>query len=478
VSRPEPREPPSAPDPPAAERGSSGALWRALRFPFTLRPRLRGVETRVDRLEADLPTRFDRLDTTLDHVRSQLDCLGEELAARHAAIERRLDSVEGAIGVLQGDFTQLRDTRVATVERCLGLVETTVRAVESEVEKLRDTRAPAVERRLDLVEGAIRALQGELEHLRDGRTAAAELRLDGAEAALAVVRDEVLPAVVDRGNVLVDRLAERLEELGSLVERVLRAEPLPAPLPAAVEERLAEQLSRVTSRVLTAFRGDEAEIRHRLDRYLPLLRASAPVLDLGCGRGELLLLLREAGVPALGVEGDAALVEAARRRGLEVAHGDVLETLRQQPDASRGAVTAIHLLEHLPPATLLAVLGEVRRVLEPGGLLVAEAPNPHCLRVGASLYWRDPTHQHPLLPETLELYLKATGFAVESVELLHPFPEEERLASGRPTDDRSDPAVAALAAEVLKLEQRLDELLNGPRDFAIVARRPLPGNGP
>jgi O-antigen chain-terminating methyltransferase len=277
--------------------------------------------------------------------------------------------------------------------------------------------------------------------------------------------------------VLVDRLAEQLEEVASLVERILRAEPLPLPLPPAVEGRLTAELDAVTSRVLTAFRGDEAEIRHRLDRYLPPLRGAGPVLDLGCGRGELLMLLREAGVPALGVEGDAALVEAAHRRGLEVVHGDVPEALRQLSDSSRGAVTAIHLLEHLPPATLLATLSEVRRVLKPGGLLVVESPNPHCLRVGASLYWRDPTHQHPLLPETLELYLKAAGFAVESVELLHPFPEEQRLAFGVHQGTDSDPAVAALAAQVLRLEQRLDALLNGPRDFAILARRPGLGEG-
>jgi len=438
VSPPEPREPASASGTPEPEGGSGGALWRALRFPFTLRRRMRGVEARLDRLDADLPGRFDRLVTAhqtadrrtaaaLDDLRSRLERLGDalaglgdDLAARHAAAERRLD----------------------------------------------------------LVEAAIRAVQGEVEQLRDGRMADVEHRLDRTEVGLTHLRDEVLPAVADRGDVLVDRLAQQLEELGSLVERILRAEPLPAPLPAATEGRLATELDAVTGRVLGAFRGDEAEIRHRLDRYLPALRPAGPVLDLGCGRGELLLLLREAGVPALGVEGDAALVEGARRRGLEVAHGDVLETLRALPDASRGAVTAIHVFEHLPPATLLALLGEVRRVLRPGGLLVAEGPNPHTLRVGASLYWRDPTHQHPLLPETLELFLKAAGFEVESVDLLHPFPQEQRLAAGHRLDEAADPAVGALAAEVLRLEQRLDELLNGPRDFAVIARRPPTGGGP
>ena len=110
--------------------------------------------------------------------------------------------------------------------------------------------------------------------------------------------------------------------------------------------------------LVEAFRGSEAEIRSRLDRWLPELRGHEPVLDLGCGRGELLLMLCDAGVEAEGVDGDPALVQAARRRGLAVVEGDVLEVLRGRADASAGAITALHLAEHLEPTTLLAVLAE------------------------------------------------------------------------------------------------------------------------
>ncbi len=337
------------------------------------------------------------------------------------------------------------------------------------------------EARLDAIEGSLRQVQSELGEIRDQRLANSETRLDTVESSLSDIsaeavrlRDRVVPAVVGRSDALLERLAAEIEELGSLVERMLRREPLPTPGESAIDEAtLASALAEVQPALLEAFRGPEAEIRHRLDHYLEALAAAGPVLDLGCGRGELLLLLREAGVEAAGIEGDAAVAETSRRRGLDVFEGDVLAVLESLPVASRSAVTAMHLFEHLEPETLLAVLSEIRRVLRPGGILIVESPNPHSLRVGASLYWVDPTHRRPLMPETLELYLKTCGFEVDRRELLHPFPAEQLfadVAAENPPND--DPEVAAVAAGLDRLARRLDDLVNGPRDFAVWARKP------
>jgi SAM-dependent methyltransferase len=343
--------------------------------------------------------------------------------------------------------------------------------------RLRD-RAEA---RLDAIEESLRQVQSELDEVRNHRLAGTETRLDTVESSLSDVaaeatrlRDRVVPAVVGRSDVLLERLAAEIEELASLVERMLRGEPLPIPGQSSIDEtKLASSLAEIQPALLEAFRGPEAEISHRLDHYLEALAAAPPVLDLGCGRGELLLLLREAGVEAAGIEGDAAVADASRRRGLDVFEGDVLAVLETLPDTSRGAVTAMHLFEHLEPETLIGVLAEIRRVLRPGGVLIIESPNPNSLRVGAALYWVDPTHLRPLMPETLELYLKTGGFEVDRSELLHPFPADQLFADGEaenPPDD--DPEVAAVAARLDRLTRRLDDLINGPRDFVVWARKP------
>jgi O-antigen chain-terminating methyltransferase len=327
-----------------------------------------------------------------------------------------------------------------------------IQTIQTELAEVRERRIEPVEKRADTVEGALRDVSGEIGRLRD----------------------EVFPASVARSDALLERLAEELEEVASLTERSLRGEPLPVSDAGHIDEgRLAEALAEVQPLLLESFRGSEDEIRHRLDRYLSDLQPKGPVLDLGCGRGELLLLLREAGVEATGVEGDPALAEAARRRGLEIVEGDVLEVLRDQDSESRGAVTAVHSFEHLAPANLAVVLSEIRRVLRPGGLLIAECPNPHTLRVGASLYWQDPTHQRPLLPETLELMLRAAGFELDRRELLHPFPPDQRLADDEGgTGAVTDPEISVLAERVDRLRDRLDEILHGPRDFAVWAVKP------
>ena len=277
-----------------------------------------------------------------------------------------------------------------------------------------------------------------------------------------------------RADALLERLAEELEEVASLTERSLHGEPLPVSGASPIDEgRLADALAEVQPLLLESFRGSEEEIQHRLDRYLPDLRQAGPVLDLGCGRGELLLLLREAGVEATGVEKDTALAEAARRRGLEIIEDGALETLKSQESESWGAVTAIHLFEHLQPVELVATLAEARRVLRSGGVLIAECPNPHTLRVGASLYWQDPTHQRPLLPETLELMLRAAGFEVDRRELMHPFPSDQLLADDEGgTGAVTDPEISMLAERVDRLRDRLDEILRGPRDVAVWAVKP------
>ena len=119
--------------------------------------------------------------------------------------------------------------------------------------------------------------------------------------------------------------------------------------------------------------------------------------------------------------------------------------------------------------------GHAAAILErtgPNGLLIAECPNPHTLRIGAALYWQDLTHQWPLLPETLELLLRAAGFKLESRELLHPFPPDQLLSDDEGgTAAVTDPEISMLAERVDRLRDRLDEILNGPRDFVVRARK-------
>jgi glycosyltransferase involved in cell wall biosynthesis len=104
----------------------------------------------------------------------------------------------------------------------------------------------------------------------------------------------------------------------------------------------------------------------------------------GCGRGEWLELLAECGLDSYGVDLNGHAVAFCAERGLRVHCADVLEHLRVLPEGALGAITAFHLIEHLPLDSLRTFLEEARRTLVPSGLLMLESPNPESIKVGAT----------------------------------------------------------------------------------------------
>ncbi|HVR10397.1 MAG TPA: class I SAM-dependent methyltransferase [Thermoanaerobaculia bacterium] len=219
-------------------------------------------------------------------------------------------------------------------------------------------------------------------------------------------------------------------------------------------------------------RGTEEEIRWRIARYLPYLEAGGPALDLGCGRGEALALLRDHGIAARGVDGSARMVAICRERGLDAVQGDLFAVLAAAPPGSLGAVLSFHVVEHLAAGQLDRLVRLAWGALRPGGVLILETPSPLSLLVAARNFWLDPTHQRPVHPDSLRLSYELAGFdPVERLDL-RPFPPEERL----PEIDlsRLPPEQRELADAVNRLRDQLDELLYGSQDYGLIGIKPAP----
>jgi SAM-dependent methyltransferase len=213
------------------------------------------------------------------------------------------------------------------------------------------------------------------------------------------------------------------------------------------------------------FRGSPEAIGENLASYLPIFAGASDVIDIGCGRGEFLDLLRERGVTARGIDLNDSMVEICREKGLQADQADALAYLRAQPAGSLGGVFAAQVVEHLEPGYLTHLLDAAFDALRPGSPIVLETINPACWFAFFESYVRDITHVRPLHPDTLRFLLVATGFQRVGVDYRAPYPEHEKL----------QPVAASLgdAAETLNANAaKLNNLLFTHLDYAATGYRP------
>jgi O-antigen chain-terminating methyltransferase len=226
-----------------------------------------------------------------------------------------------------------------------------------------------------------------------------------------------------------------------------------------------------------AFRGDPELIGTRQREYLPLFRGRSDVLDIGCGRGEFLQLLNDAGITARGIDINNAMVAHCLEKGLDAREGDALEHLRALPADALGGLLAAQVVEHLQPDYLLALLQESFRVLRPGSPVVLETINVASWSAFFSSYVRDITHARPIHPETLRFFVLATGFLDPEIRFSSSLPEEEKLrTSPREVRDVDLRTTGAEGRAILQLADAFDanaahlnRQLYGPHDYAVIA---------
>ena len=284
--------------------------------------------------------------------------------------------------------------------------------------------------------------------------------------------EEIRPIVVETERRLAEweKALARLKTDYILQERrvtVLLEEArkrLPEPLSPDQLQTIHEEGKHVLEALYVSFedqfRGTREDIKERFQIYLPLLEQaglgtdSMPVLDVGCGRGEWLELLREKGLRAQGLDLNRVLVEDCKRQGLMAVEGEVIAYLSSLPANSLGAVTGFHIVEHLPFDVLVRLFDETVRVLKPGGVAIFETPNPANVLVGSHNFYLDPSHRNPLPSATLEFIAEARGLCQVEIMELHPYPLSSRVKDGD--------------SEII---DRFNAYFYGPQDYAVVGRK-------
>lgn len=205
------------------------------------------------------------------------------------------------------------------------------------------------------------------------------------------------------------------------------------------------------------FRGSREEIKKRLQVYLPIIKKAnaglknSPILDIGCGRGEWLELLKGADLYAKGLDINRVMVEICKKQGFNVIESEALSFLKGLPDNSLGTVTGFHFIEHYGFEFLVELLKEIFRVLKSDGLVILETPNPANILVGSCNFYVDPTHNKPLPSSLIKLILESRGFSKVKIMPLNPFGDDFKIK-----DDDSE------------ISKRFNDYFYGPQDYAIV----------
>jgi O-antigen chain-terminating methyltransferase len=240
------------------------------------------------------------------------------------------------------------------------------------------------------------------------------------------------------------------------------------PLPS-VSKRLADARYLLYE---DAWRGDTESVLKAQAFYVDLLKPELEKLpaekrraaDLGCGRGELVQALREAGVDAVGVDSNTAMTGQAGEAGAPVFEADAAEWLSIQPENSLGLVTAIQVLEHLEPSAIQRLIGQIHARLAPGGIALFETINPACFSAHRWFHM-DPTHVFFLAPETLRFFCECAGFEHVETRLIHPVEDWKRLEA------------AGDEAQLRNIE-KLNDALFGCQDYFVLVRKSALESGP
>jgi SAM-dependent methyltransferase len=395
---------------------------------------------------------FSRLGSASARMAMLESCQARELEGLGAHLNRFQGDMGQLLGELRAGLASLDDRLTGMEERAakhasgLQSLNESLGLLSSETRDL-DKRAGEMASALDERTGEIADVRDRTGHLLEGLQALAS-RTDGLEA----LRDRT------------EHLVAGLQALGSRTDRLegQRERDLER---VAAEEEAGHALDPLYVAFETEFRGESKLIRARMSPYLDILREANvgdsrhPVLDVGCGNGDWLDVLRDQGMSARGVDSNRLFVELCRGRGLSVAEGDALQYLRGLGDGSLGAVTGMHIAEHLPFETLVQLIDECRRVLCIGGVIALETPNPEHLLVASNYFYNDPTHRNPLPPDTLRWLVEARGFERCRIERW----KVARDMHPPPLLDSDVPGAASVNALLVHL--------HAAPDYAVIGRR-------
>jgi 2-polyprenyl-3-methyl-5-hydroxy-6-metoxy-1,4-benzoquinol methylase len=440
-------------------------------------------------LDASYRQTATELDISYRQTAMQLEATCQETAAR--VLKDFADTVAPMEAGFRQNVTQLENSYRESLTRSDASFRETLGQAETSFRETLNQAEAGFEKKVSQLETAYveqiaqfdrRATQGELafqqlaasnaEDIQTSVTAQISALADDAHRSSVAMDQRLVKQAQDFEGLLAASVTELqkkfyadLDRIRTEYERVIHAElrvvrqrlAAGAAATAAAPRADAETPSRAGglpfdyARFADRFRGSEEYVTESQRFYLRYFNGRRHVLDIGCGRGEFLKLMREAGVPAKGIEASGESVEHCRSLGIEAEKSDLFTYLTEQPEGSLDGIFCSQVVEHLPPDRLPEMVRLCATRLATGGILAIETPNPECLAIFGTHFYLDPTHTRPVPSQLLAFYMEESGL-------------------GRVEVHAKAPAVESIP-EVGELPAGFRERFFGGLDYAIIGYR-------
>lgn len=218
------------------------------------------------------------------------------------------------------------------------------------------------------------------------------------------------------------------------------------------------------------YRGTPEEVKQRQSIFLQYFKNCKNVLDIGCGRGDFLSLLKEKGIGAKGIDINNDMVLFCKKNDLDVIQIDALSYLDSLKDKSLDGVFSGQLVEHLQPNELINLVKLCHDKMIYGTYLVLETQNPLCLSILSKGFYIDLSHIKPVHPETLKFLLESVRFRGIHVKFLSQVPDEDRLDKLAITENMNDNEKVYIDIMNKNID-KLNSSLFGYQDYAIIGKK-------
>jgi 2-polyprenyl-3-methyl-5-hydroxy-6-metoxy-1,4-benzoquinol methylase len=377
------------------------------------------------------------------HVREQVEfnrkmvgCVDASLDALNE-INRSLAELGARLAAVQATSDELKDIRDHWIE-WRGEWERKLERAEIQVLRNVSELQGAFQHRIEMADSAWREAL-----LTQHKAFGAELRASADDI------QRRLWADMERFRAEYERIIHA--ELRTVRQRAQIASSDSGAAPAIAPSATAHVMAFDYGKFAEKFRGPEEYVKTGQRIYLPDFSGRQSVLDIGCGRGEFLEAMRDAGVPARGIDLSEESVATCRAKGLNAEVADLFVYLNGLPEASLDGIFCSQVVEHLPPDRLPEMIKLCAARLSRGGVLAIETPNPECLAIFATHFYLDPTHTRPVPAALLAFYMEEFGI-------------------GRIETRKLSPAVESMPS-LAELPTAFRESFFGALDYAVIGKK-------